>query len=243
MEQFSYSDIFDTKGIEYIIVIFFLLLIIPVWRMLNRPLKQQSRVGETLQALTLSALRIPQGLLFNRNHTWSFLEKSGVASVGMDDLLLHLTGGVELKYLKEQQERVKRGEAIATISQAGKELLITSPISGEIDRVHLSLEEDPGALSNDPYSSWLYKIRPDKWQEETREALLAERAREWSGKELARFKDFLAEAAAGSSSAGMVLQEGGEMIIYPLKEMDRQVWNCFQEKFLNIEDQRSAPFL
>ncbi len=111
MEQFTYSDIFDTKGIEYIIVIFFLLLIIPVWRMLSKTVKQKGYVGDALQALTINSLRIPQGLLFSRNHTWSFLEKSGVASVGMDDLLLHLTGGVELKYLKEQQERVRRGEA------------------------------------------------------------------------------------------------------------------------------------
>ena len=58
--------------------------------------------------LTAQALRIPQGLFYNRNHTWSHLEKSGLARVGMDDLLLHLTGGVELEYLKEQQEQVKR---------------------------------------------------------------------------------------------------------------------------------------
>ena len=31
MDGFSYTDIFDTKGIEYLIIIAFLLLIIPVW--------------------------------------------------------------------------------------------------------------------------------------------------------------------------------------------------------------------
>ena len=40
MNQFVYSDIFDTKGIEYIVVISFLLLIIPIWRLLNKPVKQ-----------------------------------------------------------------------------------------------------------------------------------------------------------------------------------------------------------
>ncbi len=97
MEQFVYSDIFDTKGIEYIIVILFFTLLIPFWRMLNKPGKLQEAKEGAIQALNLQALRIPQGLLFNRNHTWSHLEKSGLASVGMDDLLLHLTGGVELK--------------------------------------------------------------------------------------------------------------------------------------------------
>ena len=93
MEQFVYSDIFDTKGIEYIIVILFFMLLIPFWRMLNRPVKLQKAKEVRFRPSTCRPLRIPQGLLFNRNHTWSHLEKSGVASVGMDDLLLHLTGG------------------------------------------------------------------------------------------------------------------------------------------------------
>ena len=184
MEQFVYSDIFDTKGIEYIIVILFFVLLIPFWWMLNRPLKLNEVVTNAIHAINLQALRIPQGLLFNRNHTWSHMEKSGVASVGMDDLLLHLTGGVELNYLKERKEKVKRGEPIAKITQKGKELVITSPLSGEIDRVHRSLEDHPEDISKDPYSSWLYRIRPEKWQEETGEAMMAEQASEWTGKEL-----------------------------------------------------------
>ena len=235
MEQFVYSDIFDTKGIEYIIVIFFLLLIIPVWRLLSRPVRIRGAEAFSRQALTLQSLRIPQGLLFNRNHTWSHLEKSGLASVGMDDLLLQLTGGVDLKYLKNQKDRVVRGEAIARISQEGKELVITSPISGVIQGVHGSLEDDASAIGNDPYSSWLYRIRPENWQEETRSAFLAERASEWVKKELEKFKDYVAEALGESSEAGLVLQEGGELTAHPLREMDREVWIGFQEKFLQME--------
>jgi len=234
MNQFVYSDIFDTKGIEYIVVISFLLLIIPLWRLLNKPLKQSASPGKNIQALTLKALRIPQGLLFNKNHTWSHLEKSGLASVGMDDLLLHLTGGIELKYLKEQQEKVRRGEPIARIIQEGKELVITSPLSGEIERVHASLEENSSAISNDPYSSWLYRIKPEKWQEETNNAMLAGGATDWVEKELNRIKDYMAEAVSESSEAEMALQAGGELLAYPLKDMDQEVWKDFQEKFLNI---------
>lgn len=233
MEQFAYSDIFATKGIEYIIVIAFLLLIIPFWGLLNKPVK--AKVGSALQALSLQALRIPKGLFFNRNHTWSHLEKSGVASVGMDDLLLHLTGGVELNYLKERQEKVKRGEPIARISQEGKELVITSPISGEIDRVHSSLEDNAAAISEDPYSSWLYRIKPEKWQEETKGAMMADQASDWAGKELERFKDYLAETVRENSGEEVVLQEGGELSPYPLKELDGEAWSSFQEKFLKIQ--------
>jgi len=233
MEQFVFSDIFETKGIEYIIVIFFFMLIIPFWRVLNRPVKLKEVAGDAMRSINLQQLRIPQGLLFNRNHTWSHLERSGVASVGMDDLLLHLTGGVELNYLKERKEKVKRGEPIARITQEGKELVITSPISGEIDRVHSSLEDHSDAISDDPYSSWLYRIRPEKWQEETGDAMMAGRASEWTGRELERFKDYMAQSVG--EAAEMVLQEGGEMTAYPLRAMDQKIWSGFQEKFLGLD--------
>jgi len=234
MEQFTYSNIFDTKGIEYIIVIFFFMLLIPFWYMLNRPVKLKKAVGDVLRAINLQALRIPQGLLFNKNHTWSHLEKSGVASVGMDDLLLHLTGGVELNYLKDRQEKVKRGEPIARITREGKELLITSPISGEIDRVHSSLEDHSEAIVDDPYSSWLYRIKPEKWQEETGDAMMADQASEWTGKELERFRDYLAETVSDADGSGLVLQEGGELSGHPLSEMNQEAWSGFQEKFLSM---------
>ncbi len=233
MNEFIYSDIFDTKGIEYIIVIGFLMLIIPFWIMLNRPLKLETRVSGALGILTAQILRIPQGLFFNKNHTWTHLEKSGLARIGMDDLLLHLTGGVELKYLKDQQERVKRGEPIARIIQDGKNLVITSPLSGEIERVHTSLEHDSGAISEDPYGSWLVKIKPENWREETDECFLAGEASGWAEKELHRFKDFMTEAVnQNSGSHAVVMQEGGELIDHPLKDMSQEVWTGFQEKFL-----------
>ena len=39
MDGFSYYNIFDTKGIEYLVVIAFLLLLIPFWLALNKQVK------------------------------------------------------------------------------------------------------------------------------------------------------------------------------------------------------------
>jgi glycine cleavage system H protein len=234
MNPFVYTDIFDTKGIEYIIVIFFLLLIIPFWILLNRPLKLKARAREAARALTAQILRIPQGLFFSRNHTWSHLEGSGLASVGLDDFLLHLTGGVEVGFLRKEGMKVRKGEALARISQDSKELAITSPISGEIVVANESLGEDPSALSEDPYGSWLYKIRPEKWREETRDCYLAGEASSWIGSELSRFKDFLSAALSekGHPAGSIILQEGGELMDFPLAWLEQEVWDGFQEKFL-----------
>ena len=39
MDGFSYSDIFATKGIEYLIIISFLALLVPFWIILNKQVK------------------------------------------------------------------------------------------------------------------------------------------------------------------------------------------------------------
>jgi glycine cleavage system H protein len=51
MEGFSYVDIFATKGIEYLLVIGFLLLFIFFWRYLSRPQKGSLK---PLKSLSLS---------------------------------------------------------------------------------------------------------------------------------------------------------------------------------------------
>ncbi len=231
MEQFVLNDIFDTKGIEYIIVISFFLILIPFWYLLNRPLKVRAVAAGVLKALNMESIRLPRGLFFNRNHTWSHMKPSGVASVGMDDLLLHLTGGVELSYLKEQEDRVSKGEAIARITQQGKELVITSPISGVVDQVHASHEKHEE--SQDPYKSWLYHIRPADWMADTKDAMMADEASQWTSGELERVKDYMASQLADGEP---VLQAGGELAAYPLKEMDGKAWKDFQEQFLEAED-------
>jgi len=237
MDGFSYTNIFETKGIEYLIVIGFLLLIFPFWRALNKPLKVKEAAGEALGALTAAVLRIPKGLFYSKNHVWTHLERSGNASLGLDDLLMHITGRVELKNFRNPGERVKKGDLIAEITQDGKQLKIMSPISGEISDVNENVKSEPAVLNEDPYrKGWLYKIKPEKWSAETGKLVMAEEARDWSEKELLKFKDFVAHSMKkhAPESTELILQEGGELNDHPLSGMPAEVWEDFQKGFLDV---------
>ncbi|MBN1387230.1 MAG: glycine cleavage system protein H [Bacteroidales bacterium] len=238
MDGFSYTNIFDTKGIEYLIVIGFLILVIPFWRALSKPVKVKEGISETLGVLNAAVLRIPKGLFYSRNHVWAHLERSGNASLGLDDLLLHITGEVELKNFKNPGERVRRGDLIAEVTRDGNELRIMSPISGEIKDVNDVVRYEPALLNEDPYNrGWLYKIKPEKWIDETKDLVMAENARAWSEKELLKFKDFLAHSLAEHSpeTSRVLLQEGGELTDHPLSGMPAEVWKDFQEGFMDME--------
>ena len=169
MDGFTYHDIFQTKGIEYIIIIGFLLLLIPFWITINKKAHIVSRIRNVIGSLTLEALKIRKGVFYSRNHMWTYLEKSGDARIGLDDLLLHITGDISLQFLKGPDEYVSKGELLAELLQDGKRLKVFSPISGQVTNLNPLVSESPELLFEDPYDeAWIYKVRPDNWVEETR---------------------------------------------------------------------------
>ncbi len=236
MESYTYSNLFDTKGIEYIIIICFLLLLIPFWIIVNRKSSVIKQFQETVGALTAGVLRIPQGLFYSKNHTWLYLEKSGLAKIGIDDFLFRVLGEIKVHSLKSPGEKVRKGDAIATIEQDGKQLHLNSPVSGEMVGINSALAENNGVLPSDIYNEgWLFSIKPVNWKRETLGFYFDEEATRWISNELQRMKDFLSVALAkraGASSA-IVFQEGGEMQMNPLSGLEPEIWEEFQHEFLD----------
>lgn len=237
MDGFTYKDIFDTKGIEYIIIISFLLLIIVFWNVINRPIKVKESINTAIGFLNDKILRIPKGIFYNKNHTWTYLQPEGFAKTGIDDLLVHLTGPVRVKQVLNTGDKIKKGDKIAEIYQEDKVIDITSTLSGEVAYVNERLANDPMILSKDPYNKgWFIKIKPDNWVEETSEYILADSAPQWFYNEIQRFKDFIAGTGRKNSAdpASIVLQEGGELMDHPLAGMSSEIWKDFQKSFLEV---------
>ncbi|MBU8892400.1 MAG: glycine cleavage system protein H [Bacteroidales bacterium] len=235
-ESFSYVNIFETKGIEYLMTIAFFAILIPFWLYLKNPMAVKEKFKQVIGILSEKILKIPLGLFYSKNHTWMQLEKSGNAKVGLDDLLMHITGEVNLSNIKQPGDKVSPGDIIAQIEQDGKQLNISSPISGEIKSVNTSINENPGIMNEDPYGKgWILKIKPEKWIAETNSCLVAEDAEKWAKEELARFKDFAAISVKKLSPemSQVIMQEGGELSDNPLSDMPNEVWRDFQAQFLD----------
>ena len=111
MEEFTRIDIFDTKGMEYLFVIGYLVILVVFWRLIKNPGSIAKGIQSVASKVTSGVLRVPQGLFFSRFHTWSHLGASGKATVGMDDFVQHITGNVALENLKVPGEKIKKGEA------------------------------------------------------------------------------------------------------------------------------------
>ncbi|MEN8201980.1 MAG: hypothetical protein ABFS28_05240 [Bacteroidota bacterium] len=237
MESFSIVDIYETKGAEYLFVIGYLLILIVFWRLMRSPGKMLRQIKDAVSTLSAKILNIPQGLYFNKNHTWTHLGESGAAKVGLDDFLQHVIGDLQLSGLKNPGDSIKKGELLAEVEQYGKQLKVYSPISGVVVETNAVLAENPEMINADPYDKgWVYQIKPSNWMKDTSSCLLAEKASEWSDRELSRFKDFLSMGAMrkfSSEPAMMMLQDGGEIRDHVLSELPEEVWKDFQKEFLN----------
>jgi glycine cleavage system H protein len=235
MDGFSYVGLFDTKGIEYIIIIVFLILIIPFWRLLNRPLRPSLRSAGDILPLSVTLYSIPQGLYFGNNHTWAHLSRTGEARLGMDSILTGFAGEAEFRMMKEPGSRIRKGDEIAELVSEGRRLRVSSPVSGTLTRVNQLLRTTPLLLRDDPYDEgWICCMKPSDWISEVSHFHIAGDATEWLKGELQRMKDFLAVAAGrlGPGSHAVYMQDGGEPENGLLASLPAEVWDEFGEKFL-----------
>lgn len=236
MDGFTYTNIFATKGIEYIAILSFFALLIPFWFMLSKQVKENREIKRTLGLLTAASLRVPKGLLFSRFHSWTHLEPTGLAKVGIDDFLVRITGDIKFSQVKKVGEHVVKGELLMTVTSEGKSMDILSPITGEIISVNQSLLQEPELLFSDPYTTgWAYRIQPENWMTETTEFMLGSDAGQWYTQELERFRDFIGKSAVhhAPGHSQVILQDGGEIMEHPLATMPQEIWNDFQKEFLN----------
>ena len=179
---------------------------------------------------------IPKGIYFGKTHSWAFMKKNGSVRIGIDDFMQHITGKITRVELKSEGDTVKKGELLLSIIRKGKLLNIYSPISGTITEVNKSLETNSSLLNSAPYSDgWIYMIEPTNWGLEIQYLMIADKYKEALKDEFMRLKAFFTTILKAHSNdlAYVTMQDGGELIDNPLAELDPNVWDDFQTKFID----------
>ncbi len=236
MNPFTYTDIFATKGTEYLVIIAFLLLLIPFRMLLNRGTTRQISPERSPGKLFN---RLPKGIYFSSNHLWAFLEPRGTVKLGPDEFLIRAIGSAGIHFTRSAGEEIKKGELLAEIRHDGKALKLRSPIDGRI----AGINADVALVSSDRqdlYSDgWIVKMEPENWKSATGSFFLAYEAVEFMKAEIARLRDFLqvqSNPSAGLHSLPLNLQDGGEPVEEFLSLLPAESWNEFERTFLELDD-------
>ena len=178
----------------------------------------------------------PEGLYYDKTHTWTFMEKNGHIRVGIDDFLQHVTGTITRVIMKEPGDTLRRGEKILTLTKFGKQLNLYSPVSGTIKARNDKLHGNSSLVNTSPYAEgWVYLVEPKNWLRELQFMMMAEKHRKWLKDEYSRLRNFFEDALKTQRATYefAVLQDGGELRDNLLADQGPEVWEEFQRNFID----------
>ncbi len=219
-------DFLPTKGIEYLMVIGYLLLLIPAWWLMRRGASQRpaAAVAPARHPSPAAGLRgwfrVPEGVLFHPGHTWAVPEAGHTLRVGVDDFAQLLVGPPDSVRLPAAGSALEIGERGWSFVADGRSVDLLSPVAGEVVEVNRDVVGDPSLVSRDPYGKgWLLKVKPARPGSAFKNLMPGKIAGEWM------------ESSAEALSAmmgrqlGTVLQDGGVPVAGLARQIDPDAWD------------------
>jgi glycine cleavage system H lipoate-binding protein len=218
-------------------MVFIAILILFSRRKRNKEIKPTPGLfPSSIRAFCEDCLMAPRGVFYDKTHTWAFREKDGTVKVGIDDFLGHVTGTVTGVETKRPGQKIRKGEEFLSIIQRGKKISLYSPVSGRITEMNTLLAGEPGLLGTSPYDKgWVYLVEPSNWAEEVKLLQSVEKYTAWLNTEFKRLKDFLAATLPPRDVqlTYVVLQDGGMLKEGVLEDLDPEIWQEFQNVFID----------
>lgn len=226
MEGFTYVDLFATKGIEYILVIGFLIAFIIYWKFLSRspvqPVKLASKFrsgGEWFQ--------LAKNVYYHPGHSWIKPENNSIARIGIDDFAQKLLGKPDSLILPEVNFHVEQGEVGWKIQTDEKLIDILSPVDGKVIAVNEEVLKSPELLEQDPYGKgWLLKVQLSRMKPNLRNLLSGKLAVAWMENTVRSLRQKM------TGELGMVMQDGGLPVSGFARVISPDKWDEIAAEFL-----------
>jgi glycine cleavage system H protein len=102
----------------------------------------------------------PGNLKYTDSHEWVRQESDGTVTVGITDHAQQQLGDVVFVESPQTGRAVKKGEECGVIESVKAAADIYAPLSGEIVAVNSELSDAPEKINQDPYSAWMFRLRP-----------------------------------------------------------------------------------
>jgi glycine cleavage system H lipoate-binding protein len=229
MEGFSPLDIFATKGVEYLLVIGYLIILVAFWKLINRSSLGASSRGE--RARPVSAwFKLADGFFFHQGHSWAVPESGNVVKVGVDDFAQRLLGQPGSVKLPKVGSSVEQGGAGWSFEIDSRLVDMLSPVDGEVVSVNQEVLDSPELICDEPYGKgWLMKVKVPEVRSNLRNLLSGKLASAWLDEAVARLRLSMA------GDLGPVLQDGGTPMPGFVKNLSPENWDEIAREFFLVD--------
>jgi len=228
MEGFSYVDIFATKHIEYLLVISFLLLLIPFWKLLNRPARA---LFEAAGRMAPDWFRLPEGRYYHLGHSWAIPEANQqTVKVGLDDFAQKLVGRVSGVRMPAVGSTLRQGDKGWSLKVDSKTIDMLSPVGGRVIAINEEVLRHPNELNEDPYQNWLMEVEVPRFSVEKKQLLSGAMAKQW----MEEVKESLLSRT--NYELGRVYQDGGRIVDGMARHLDREKWEGIVKEYFQTAE-------
>lgn len=105
-------------------------------------------------------MNFPEDLLYTKDHEWiSFQEDQ--ALVGITDFAQKELGDIVFLDVPSLNKKIEAGQVFGTVEAVKTVSDLYMPVSGTIIEVNAILEKQPELVNQQPYESWIIKVRLD----------------------------------------------------------------------------------
>jgi len=102
---------------------------------------------------------IPTNLRYTRDHEWARRDGDLVV-VGLTAFAVQQLGDIVFVDLREVGTAVETEEGMGTVESVKAVSELFAPVSGKIVEKNPELDGSPEELNEDPYGTWMMKIKP-----------------------------------------------------------------------------------
>jgi glycine cleavage system H lipoate-binding protein len=222
------ADIFATKGMEYILVIGFLLVLVLFWRLLNRsPAGAAAVAAASARGLWNHWFKLKEGLFYHQGHVWAAPEEKNMVKIGLDDFAQRFLGKPRSFDMPSVGHRLVQGEKGGKVKIGTKSIDFLSPVTGEVQEVNPAVLRSPDLLNKDPYGDgWLMKVKVSSAKANLRNLLSGRLAKAWMEETVQKLQGRLSE------EPGMVMQDGGVPVTGMVQHISPEDWDKIAREFL-----------
>jgi glycine cleavage system H lipoate-binding protein len=221
---------FATKGIEYLLVIGFLLVFVGYWIWMSKPIEKVRQSIPKVTQFIEGWFSLVKNYFYHQGHSWAMPEGKNLVKVGIDDFSQKLIGKPDRIIVPSVGERLEQGEKGWQFEIDHKRIDMLSPVAGEIIEINQEVLDNPQLLVQDPYDKgWLLKVRVPKIKSNLTNLLTGNLAQAWMQNTVNQLRGTL------SGELGMVMQDGGAPVSGFAKEVFPDKWEDHVKRYLMTE--------
>jgi len=233
-------DIFATKGIEYLLVLFYLASLLLYWFVLSGKRRvappTEARPYPLRAGIGIELFQLRPELAYHPGHAWVDRLEDNRIRVGIDDFAGRLLDPPTDLNLPEVGSYLQQGEAGWSLNVAGENISIANPVEGRVVAVNEALNDRPELVSESPYDhGWILELDIHETKETDKGLLTGTLAQAWKKGTVDRL------LAALGPNLGPVHADGGLLLGGLARQIARESWPDLAAKFLQPGSDDNGP--